>query len=66
MESLSFSLVRKSTINEALQIKKIYKYSYWDSLIISSSLENNCNILYSEDLHGGQIINEKLRVQNPF
>jgi predicted nucleic acid-binding protein len=30
--------------------------SYYDSLIITSSLESGCSIVYSEDLQHGQII----------
>ena len=54
------------TIKEALLIKESYKYSYYDSLILSSVLKNNCSILYSEDLQHGQIIENSLKIMNPF
>ena len=56
----------KSTIKRALQIKKKARYSYWDSLIIASALENNCSILYTEDMQEGQVLNSGLTIVNPF
>lgn len=50
----------------AIDLKMKYQFSYWDSLIISSALENGCNRLYTEDLQDGQIIEEKLDIINPF
>ncbi len=66
MDALKFSLVNKTTIKKSLQVKKIYHYSYWDSLIIASALESNCSILYTEDMHEGQVIDGKLKIVNPF
>ena len=39
-----------STIRLAYQIANEYKYSFYDCLIIASALENDCEILYSEDM----------------
>lgn len=54
------------TIQSAWEIRGKYKYSYWDSLIISSALENDCSVLYTEDMHDGQIIEGRLKTENPF
>lgn len=54
------------TITSALEIVQKYKYSYYDSLIISSAVENQCAVLYSEDMSDGQIIEKKLKIVNPF
>jgi len=54
------------TIKYGWKIRKKYSYSYWDSLIIASALENNCKALYTEDMQDGQIIEEKLKIINPF
>jgi predicted nucleic acid-binding protein len=35
-------------------------------LIIASALENKCKILYTEDMQDGQIIEGKLKIENPF
>ena len=59
-------LIYETTIKKALDVTVDHKYSYWDSLIVASALENNCSILYTEDLQHGQVIEEKLKIINPF
>jgi len=54
------------TIELALNVKHRYKFSFYDCLHIASALENNCKILYSEDLQHKQIIEKKLTIINPF
>jgi predicted nucleic acid-binding protein len=54
------------TIQFAMKICSNYFYSYYDSLIIASALEHNCTILYSEDLHHTQKIENTLTIINPF
>jgi len=51
---------------KAVQIKLKYFFSYWDSLIIASALESGCSILYTEDMQDGQLIEERLKIVNPF
>jgi len=55
-----------SIYKSAFQIRDNYNISYWDSLIITSALENGCNILYSEDMQHNQLIENRLRIINPF
>ena len=59
-------LLKKSSIDKALSIAMQYKFSYWDSLIIASAVENECDTLYTEDMQDGLVIDEKLKVVNPF
>ncbi len=47
-------------------IRLKYKYSYYDSIIIAAALESKCTILYSEDMQHNQIIENKLKIINPF
>lgn len=54
------------TIEQACRIAKKYKFSFYDSLIIAASLSCNCTILFSEDMRHGQIIDDKLKIVNPF
>jgi len=58
--------VTSETVNRALEIKARYRYSYWDSLILSSAFENTCSLLYSEDMDDGQIIENTLIIANPL
>ncbi|MDR0515693.1 MAG: PIN domain-containing protein [Fibromonadaceae bacterium] len=48
--------VNKNTTESALDILNRYGYSYYDSLILASALENDCKIIYSEDMQHGQVI----------
>ncbi|RKY68377.1 MAG: hypothetical protein DRQ24_11790 [Candidatus Latescibacterota bacterium] len=59
-------LVNLYTIDIALTVKERYNFSYWDSLIIASALENGCRILYTEDMQHGQVIEKTLTIKNPF
>ncbi len=64
----NFTIVEFSfvTIKKALFLQDRYKYSYYDSLIIATALENNCDVLYSEDMQDGQIIEDSLVIKNPL
>jgi predicted nucleic acid-binding protein len=65
-DSFNVSEITLETIFEALDLIEQYHYSFYDSLIIATALENKCNILYSEDMQHGQIIRKKLKIINPF
>jgi predicted nucleic acid-binding protein len=54
------------TVKKACQIAARYGYSFYDSLIISAALESQCVLLISEDMHGGQKIENQLEIVNPF
>jgi len=66
IESFSIAEVSHYDVSEALEIKGEYNFSYWDSLIIASAIKNRCNILFSEDLQHNQVINNSLKIINPF
>ena len=55
-----------STYKSAYKIRDNYSISYWDSLIVTSALKNDCKTLYSEDMQHNQIIEDKLKIINPF
>jgi len=59
-------VIEDITILSALNIKDKYRYAWYDSLIIASALENNCTLLFSEDMSNGQQIEQSLTIQNPF
>ena len=62
----SVPLTTVDTIRLAWEIKKRHLLSYWDSLIVSSALRSGCQTLYTEDLSDGMLINDSLRIINPF
>jgi predicted nucleic acid-binding protein len=53
-------------VRDSYRLIERYDFSNWDSLVIASALEANCQILYSEDLQDGQLIDNRLRIANPF
>jgi predicted nucleic acid-binding protein len=64
--NFSVFAVTRGTSLYALSLKEKYCYSWWDSLILASALENDCQIIYSEDMQHGQIIENSLKIINPF
>lgn len=62
-QMMSLSL---DTMKLAWDIRNRYKYSYWDCLIIATALESGCSTLYTEDMHNGQVIDNRLKIINPF
>lgn len=56
----------ENTVLQACGIAERYGFSFYDSMIVSAALESGCTLVYSEDLHDGQVIDEKLTVKNPF
>ncbi len=58
--------IRVSTLDSAVALSSRYGYTIYDSLILSSALEAKCTILYSEDMRGGQVIENRLTILNPF
>ncbi|WP_073070363.1 PIN domain-containing protein [Phormidesmis priestleyi] len=53
-------------VMQAIRINQCYGYTYWDSLIVATALLSNCIILYSEDMQHNQLIENQLRILNPF
>jgi predicted nucleic acid-binding protein len=51
---------------KACELRENYKFSYYDSLIISSAVLEDCYILFSEDMQDELIIENKLKIANPF
>jgi len=66
IEQVKVMPLELETIKQCIFIKEKYCYSWWDSLVLASALENDCAIIYSEDLQDNQLIENKLRILNPF
>jgi predicted nucleic acid-binding protein len=50
---------------EALVIHERWKFSYYDSLIVTAALAAGCERIYSEDLQHGQKVRD-LVIEDPF
>jgi len=54
------------THERGLDIAERFGFSLYDSMIVSSALQCDCTVLYSEDMQHGQEIDGQLVVVNPF
>ena len=43
-----------------------YKFSVYDAMIVAAALEANCTTLYSEDMQDGLLVEDQIRIVNPF
>ena len=66
VRDVEIAFFRLTTLRETLRIMERYNYSYFDSLVIAMALESNCKMLYTEDMHHGQILEQRLTIWNPF
>ena len=58
--------IDKSILIKASQLREKYSLSFWDSIIVSTALSSDCEILYSKDMQVGLEVEEKLKIVNPF
>jgi predicted nucleic acid-binding protein len=54
------------THDRGLAVCERYRFSLYDSMLVAAALISGTTILYSEDLQHGQVIDNQLRVTNPF
>ena len=54
------------THERGLAVCERYRYSLYDSMVVAAALISGARILYSEDLQDGQVIDNQLRITNPF
>jgi predicted nucleic acid-binding protein len=65
----SFCPVEPLTIEthtRGLIVAERYGLSAYDAMIAASALIAKCDVLYSEDMHHGLIIDDQLQICNPF
>jgi len=58
--------ITESTIKKSWDIAVKNNYSYYDCLILASALENDCSVIYTEDLDDCRNIEKKLKIVNPY
>jgi predicted nucleic acid-binding protein len=49
-----------------LAVAQRYGLSIHDAMIAAAALDAGCDTLWSEDMHDGLIVNDSLRILNPF
>ena len=50
---------------KAIGISIRTQFSFYDSLILAAAKALNCDVVYSEDLSHGQLV-DGVRIENPF
>lgn len=56
----------EETHDRGIRVAEQYRFSVYDSMIVSAALLAGCTTLYSQALQHGQIIDDQLTVFNPF
>lgn len=50
----------------AWRLSDRYRFAWWDALIVAAARRCECEILLSEDLHNGLVVDGVLRILDPF
>ncbi len=58
--------ISADTIKSAHSLIARYDFQYFDALIVANALENHSDVLYTEDMQSGLLINDRLKLINPF
>ncbi|RDJ22920.1 PIN domain-containing protein [Bosea caraganae] len=59
-------LLDLETHAEAIRLADRYGFSFYDALIVASALRAKCDLLYTEDMQSGLLVDGTLRIENPF
>lgn len=51
---------------EASSVRQRYNLSFWDSMIVSTAIQYQCAVLYTEDMGHGLVVHDVLTIFNPF
>lgn len=63
---LSVHAVTAEVHETGLALAERYTLSIYDAMIVSAALHAECVTLWSEDMHHGMVIDNRLRIINPF
>lgn len=55
-----------SILIQSSKLRECYAFSFWDSLIVASALAVKATYLISEDMQHGLIVENTLKIINPF
>jgi predicted nucleic acid-binding protein len=66
LEKCSIYAVQVSTLKLAESLMRRYDFQIFDSIVVASALEADCNILFSEDMQHNLMVNGRLQIRNPF
>ena len=58
--------LNRNLMTDASRLRRNRGFSFWDGLIVAGALRAGCDRLFSEDMHDGFVVDDKLRIENPF
>ena len=58
-------VVDETTVDRAWVLQDRFRVNYWDALMLAAAQQQGCQVMLTEDLQHGQLI-ESLRIVNPF
>ena len=58
--------VSKALLLTASALRQQYAFSFWDSTIVASAIQAGASVLYSEDMQDGLVVENRVRIINPF
>jgi predicted nucleic acid-binding protein len=59
-------IIDRELLLSASELREKWQLSFWDSLIVASALAGSAEVLYTEDMADGLLIENHLKVTNPF
>lgn len=59
-------ILTPETHDTGLDMAQRYGLSVYDAMITAAALNSGCEILYSEDMQNGLLIDRQLRIHNPL
>lgn len=52
--------------DHGIRLARKYRLAFYDALIVAAALSGGATTLYSEDMHDGLVVDDRLRIVNPF
>jgi predicted nucleic acid-binding protein len=65
-QAATIEAIVETTHDLAREIVFRYELGFYDSALIASALLADCDTFYSEDMHHGLVIEDRLTIKNPF
>lgn len=65
-QSFTIAVVNYALMQQALKIAPKYNYTVTDMLVVTTAHACDCTILFSEDMHDSHLIENHVRIINPF
>jgi len=65
MATLDLVQIDLDLILAAVDLSRLHSFSFWDGLIVRAAATAGCQVLLTEDLQHGRVV-DGVRIQNPF